>query len=285
MVLSMIYQDLNKKINENGQELQVGTDEAGRGNLIGPIFAGAVVWSPDFKHDKLSLIKDSKKLSSKKREKMSRWIKKNALAWAVASCSAEEIDAEGIGICNFKAMHLALDAVHESLDNNNKFQRVLVDGSHFPPYILSKKTLDKTLKTDEQDDYKVISSSNLVHLVHHVCIPQGDNKYLAIAAASILAKQAQTEWIIDLCDNKDLNKKYNLLKNMGYGTKEHIEGIKDHGYTKWHRRSFKIKSLQPSQEHPVRDKSNNKDLKQSLVFDSLPLGVSLIRQIADDDSS
>jgi ribonuclease HII len=278
MVLSMIYQDLNKKINENGLEIQVGTDEAGRGNLIGPIFAGAVVWSPDFKHDKLLLVKDSKKLSSKKKKDMSIWIKKNALAWAVASCSAEEIDAKGISICNYKAMHLALDKVYESLDNNNKFQRVLVDGSHFPPYIISKKTLDETFKTDEQDDHEVISSVNLVHLVPHVCIPQGDNKYLAIAAASILAKQAQTEWIIDLCDasDNDLNKKYNLLKNMGYGTKAHIQGIKDYGYTKWHRHSFKIKSLQSSE-------NESEDLKQSIGFNSLSSKISLIRSVVDDN--
>jgi ribonuclease HII len=73
----------------------------------------------------------------------------------------------------------------------------------------------------------------------HVCIEGGDNKYCAIAAASILAKTERDKYIQDLCDEyPDLKQKYGIDKNKGYGTKLHIDGIKEHGITKWHRKTY-----------------------------------------------
>ena len=79
----------------------------------------------------------------------------------------------------------------------------------------------------------------MIKQVKNVCVTQGDNKYTCIAAASILAKVARDEYIEELCkDYPKLDVYYNLSKNKGYGTKEHIDGIKKYGITKFHRRTF-----------------------------------------------
>jgi ribonuclease HII len=83
-----------------------------------------------------------------------------------------------------------------------------------------------------------------IHLKNVKSIVKGDSKYYSIAAASILAKEHHDLHIEKLCqDNNELDIKYNILKNMGYGTKKHIDGIKEHGYSTYHRSSFNIKSL------------------------------------------
>lgn len=211
----MFYQNEEKSLNQN--EIQVGVDEAGRGNLFGSIFAGAVILPLSLNPNDVNVmaIKDSKKLSGIKRKRLAQWIKENAVAWNVASCYASEIDANGIEQCNMEVMHKALTEVWKM----QQFDRILVDGARFRPW-------------------------NNKQNIPHVCIPQGDNKYLAIASASILAKEAQCEFIARLCrEHPDIDRKYGLLSNNGYGTRKHIEGIKEYGYTEWHRRSYHIKSL------------------------------------------
>ena len=77
--------------------------------------------------------------------------------------------------------------------------------------------------------------------VSHVCIEGGDNKYTAIAAASILAKVARDQYIADLCEQyPELDEKYGIAKNKGYGSKQHLDGIQNNGITSWHRRTFGI---------------------------------------------
>jgi ribonuclease HII len=189
--------------------IEVGLDEAGRGPLIGRVYVGAVIWPKDLEYE---LIKDSKKMTAKKREIARIWIEENVEYYSVAYSNQKEIDKYNILQATQNAMHAALDDVY----NKKKFDYILVDGNYFREY----KNID------------------------NVCVPKGDTLYYSMAAASILAKTYHDEYIRDLCEkHPELDERYNLLKNMGYGTKAHIEGIKKYGYTKYHRKSFKLKAL------------------------------------------
>ena len=98
---------------------------------------------------------------------------------------------------------------------------LLVDGNDFKPFVIVK--------------------NNSLEQVPHICIEGGDNKYSSIAAASILAKVARDEYIDELCNNHSyLQEKYDLHNNKGYGTKKHMDGIRQYGISEWHRKSFGI---------------------------------------------
>jgi len=198
-------------------EIQVGVDEAGRGSLFGPVFVGAVIWNNDIDNVNVKYIKDSKKLTKKKRNEMRHFIEKNALAWSVSYCDNSVVDEINILNATHKAMHKALTDIYT---NNIKFDRALIDGNCFKPLNING--------TD----------------IEHKCIINGDNTYIQIAAASILAKTHHDEYIDNLCMEHPEYKKYGLITNYGYGTKEHINAIRENGYTDYHRKSFKIKSLQ-----------------------------------------
>ena len=198
-------------------EIQVGVDEAGRGSLFGPVFVGAVIWNNDIDNVNVKYIKDSKKLTKKKRNEMRHFIEKNALAWSVSYCDNSVVDEINILNATHKAMHKALTDIYT---NNIKFDRALIDGNCFKPLNING--------TD----------------IEHKCIINGDNTYIQIAAASILAKTHHDEYIDNLCMEHPEYKKYGLMTNYGYGTKEHINAIRENGYTDHHRKSFKIKSLQ-----------------------------------------
>ena len=124
----------------------------------------------------------------------------------------EEIDRDNILQTTLNGMHKCLDEIDEKVNIEN----ILVDGNHFPPYFSSKQ--DKFLK--------------------HNCIINGDNEYLNIAAASILAKVSRDNYIKDLCEKNEIYNKYHLAKNKGYGTKQHLDAIKEFGITDLHRKSF-----------------------------------------------
>lgn len=204
---------LEKHFNNDTNEIQVGVDEAGRGTLIGPVCAAAVIWNNDIDDKILEYIKDSKKLSKENRNKMRAYIEKNALAWEVEMCDHTVVDDINILNATHKAMHKALKKIY---DNNIKFNRILVDGNKFKPFLTN-------------DGF-----------IQHNCIVQGDAKFIQIAAASILAKTHHDEYIEKICkENPDLCK-YGLLKNQGYGTKEHRIAIKDFGLSKFHRKTFKV---------------------------------------------
>ena len=183
---------------------EAGIDEAGRGSLAGPVTAAAVILEKDFKNKDL---KDSKKLSPKKRLELKKYIEKNALAYSVAFVNSSYIDKNNILNSTFKAMHMSL----EGLDIRPDF--IIVDGNLFKPY--------RDLK------YK--------------CIIKGDQQYKNIAAASILAKTYRDEYMSNLHLKFP---EYDWIKNKGYGTKYHIDMIKKFGRTKYHRKSFQIKSNQ-----------------------------------------
>ena len=200
-------------LNKYSSDYEIGIDEAGRGPLLGRVYAGAVIWGPNTNN--CELISDSKKLSPKKRAIALDWIKSNVLAWGVGWAEANEIDS--INILN--ATKLAMDRAIVNLKNSFNFNK---------DQNISNLIVDGIGWENKFTNYNVKS------------IIKGDNKFLSIAAASIIAKEYHDNYIKQLCaDNPDLNIKYNLEKNMGYGTKKHIEGIKKHGNSKFHRISFK----------------------------------------------
>lgn len=183
----------------------VGVDEAGRGCMLGPVFAGAVIWDPAVPFQE---IKDSKKLSRKKRAEMREYIESNAIAWGVGSADSGEIDDVNILQATYRAMHRALDAVFEKCAAIDRpIKRLLIDGDKFRPY----------------------------KCVSHVCEHSADAKYVNVAAASILAKEHHDEWILNRCTEDDV---YDLCNNRGYGTRSHLDALRRHGLSEQHRVSF-----------------------------------------------
>jgi len=214
---------------ENPETIEFGVDEAGRGPLFGRVYSAAVVLPKDdsFHH---FLMKDSKKFHSKKKIlEVYEYIKQNALAWSVAFSDESTIDSINILQATQQAMHQAISETEKKYmqktnDCCEKKPLLLVDGNYFNPLSRFNKELQK------------------IEVTPHICIEGGDNKYSAIAAASILAKVERDKYIEELCAlHPELVEKYDLANNKGYGTKKHMAGIKEHGITEWHRKSFRLK--------------------------------------------
>jgi len=219
---------LNKHYLEDPTILEIGADEAGRGPLFGRVYAAAVILpkDPATEYD-FSQMKDSKKFHSKKKiTQVAEYIQTNAVAWSVAYEDESVIDKINILQATQSAMHKAIKSCIEiaekkALAGAQSTIQLLIDGNYFN----SITSYDKT--------------RGQIKALPHVCIEGGDNKYAAIAAASILAKVARDTYIEQLCaENPELNEKYGILTNKGYGAKKHMDGIRDHGITIWHRRSF-----------------------------------------------
>ena len=190
--------------------VEAGVDEAGRGPLFGRLYIGSAILPQDdsFNH---SLMRDSKKLSERKRLIAYDYIREYAIDYATYFVESSDIDTDNIYVSTLNGMHRVLDKLLV------KPAHILVDGSSFIPYSLDGKSIP------------------------HICITGGDDKYTAIAAASILAKVERDNYIKDLCkEQPQLDEYYSLLSNKGYGTKLHIDGIKAHGITSHHRKSFGI---------------------------------------------
>lgn len=184
--------------------IEAGCDEAGRGCLAGPVFAAAVIFPAGYSNPVLN---DSKKLSEKKRMELRPIIEKEALAYAVASVSAEEIDKINIHKASYLAMHKALDIL------GVKPEFLIIDGNKFIPY----------------------------GRVPHACIVKGDGKYLSIAAASILAKTYRDEYMDNIAVDFP---EYDWLKNKGYPTVRHREAVLKLGLTPHHRKTFRVSEPQ-----------------------------------------
>ena len=206
---------------QDDQLIEMGIDEAGRGCLWGPIYAAAVIWAPEDEwteeHREIApQIKDSKKLSEKKRDYVATAIQSLALDYGVGSVSAQEIDQNGMSYANRLAFKRAIDASSVIPD------RVIVDGT-------------LTIEKEWIREKGIIESLTIV---------DGDAKYIPIAAASILAKTAHDQWVKDyLATHGDLEEKYNLLSCKGYGTEKHRAGILQYGAEQEHRRLFLRKLL------------------------------------------
>jgi len=203
---------------------EIGIDEVGRGPMFGRVYTAAVILPKKAPFDH-SQMKDSKRFSSKKKiGEVSEYIKKNAIAYAISYESEDVIDKINILQATYSSMHKAVRSIldnHSIVDNDNTM--ILVDGSNFKPFMNFNK------------------SDGTYSQINHKCIEGGDNKYTAIAAASILAKVERDKYIESLCNEyPHLDEKYDLLSNKGYGTKAHMDGIKEHGITAWHRRTYGI---------------------------------------------
>ena len=190
--------------------IEVGIDEAGRGCLMGRVYAGAVILPNEFSDEIYKQIRDSKKLTEKKRYYLKDYIEENAISFGIGFVDEKYIDTHNIYNATMKAMHLALDNLNIRVD------RLLVDGNKFKPYY------------DNYDNYPSYS-----------CIINGDSEYLSIASASILAKCYHDLYIKDLVTTDQIDDKYNWLNNKGYGTKKHLDAINEFGITEYHRKSFK----------------------------------------------
>jgi len=181
-------------------KLEAGTDEAGRGCLAGPVFAAAVILPRNFTHP---FLRDSKMLKSVQKDELYKLIKNVAIDYAIKKVTPKKIDEINILNASILAMHKSLNA----LITRPEF--ILVDGNKFKPY---KK-------------------------IPFECIIKGDDKYFSIAAASVLAKVSRDNYM------KNQSKKYPFYSwetNKGYPTQAHRHGIKTHGITPLHRKSFTL---------------------------------------------
>ncbi len=194
--------------------LEAGIDEAGRGCLWGPLIAGAVLWLPESEwteeHRAVSAqIRDSKKLSPKKRAALRTAIENLAIDYAIGRVEAAEIDELGMTKANCLAFERAVRGL------SVEPERLLVDG------ILSMNTA-----------------------IEQIVEPEMDAKYIPVAAASILAKEVHDEILRGYCEtDARLHERYDLLNCKGYGTAAHRKGITDHGMDAQHRRLFLRKLL------------------------------------------
>lgn len=179
---------------------EIGTDEAGRGCLAGPVTAAAIILRPDFANEVLN---DSKKLSAGNRNLLRPLLEISAISFGVAHVHPNQIDRINILNASILAMHKAID----QLTSQSTF--IIVDGNRFKPY----------------------------RNVPHQCIVKGDCKYMSIAAASVLAKTYRDAYMDELHYEFPM---YNWKQNKGYPTLEHREAIRKYGITKYHRKSFKL---------------------------------------------
>lgn len=196
-----------------GEAVEIGIDEAGRGCFWGPIFAGAVIWPSEDKWtaehlELMPLIKDSKKITEKRRPHIAAKIKELALAWGVGKVDSSEINENGMTWANQEAFRRAI-------------ADCIVSGIQPTLYLI--------------DGILGIPGST----VAYQCIPGGDNMYLPIAAASILAKVGRDKYVEDWSEeHAEIAMRYDLLNNKGYGTAKHRQGLKSHGPNEFHRNKF-----------------------------------------------
>ena len=177
---------------------QAGVDEAGRGPLVGSVFAAAVVLPNEYD---LPGLTDSKKLSERRRDELAVLIKQQALAWCVAAASVEEIDRLNILHATMLAMRRAVHGL-ERLP-----EKVWIDGNRVPP--------DLGCEAE--------------------AVIKGDSKVIQISAASVLSKTARDAEMYALAERYP---QYGFERHKGYGTAEHLAALQRHGALPEHRRSF-----------------------------------------------
>lgn len=180
--------------------IEAGCDEAGRGCYAGPVYAAAVILPKNFKN---KLLDDSKKLTDKQRKELRPIIEKEAIAFAVASVSVEEIDKINILNASILAMQKAIGKLSITPES------LLIDGNRFKKY----------------------------KNIPHQCIIKGDGKFMSIAAASVLAKTYRDDYV-DVLHNDF--PEYDWINNKTYGTLKHRQAIEKYGLTEHHRKSFKL---------------------------------------------
>jgi ribonuclease HII len=213
---------------------EIGIDEAGRGSFWGPIMAGAVIlpseseWTDDQKI-LFHVLRDSKKISPIKREKMAKQLKVLVPLSAIGIVTAAEINEHGIQWSNREAFRRAVLSLPIS---DHTSCRLLIDG------------------TLAIDGWKGIQE----------VIVEGDNQYMAIAAASILAKVEHDRWIQEYClAHPECEDRYHLMSSKGYGTAKHREGIRIYGGHELHRNIY-IQHWLPGAPQRIKKSDKNKCL-------------------------
>lgn len=187
--------------------IEAGCDEAGRGPLAGSVFAAAVILPQDFSNEVLN---DSKQLTEHQRYALREIIEREAVAWAVAEVTAEEIDSINILQASLLGMRRALDGLKITPEH------ILVDGNKWKPYIPEGGLLEIPART----------------------VVKGDATFMSIAAASILAKTYRDDYMLRLHEQYPM---YHWDENKGYPTQAHYEAIRQYGITPYHRKSFNLK--------------------------------------------
>ena len=191
-------------------KVEAGCDEAGRGCLAGSVYAAAVILPDGYQNE---LLNDSKQLTEKRRYELREIIERDAVAWAVGIVTPEEIDKINILNASILAMHRALDQLKV------RPEAIIVDGNRFKKYS------------------PPLFGGGRGEALPHTTIVKGDGKYLAIAAASILAKTYRDDYMNRLAEEYP---QYDWRSNKGYPTKKHREAIRQYGITPYHRKSYNL---------------------------------------------
>lgn len=214
--------------------VEIGVDEAGRGSFWGPIMAGAVILPSEWTDEQRAVflqLRDSKKIAPKKRATLSNQLKQILPHYGIGIVTAEEINKNGITWANKEAFHRAIQESIQKATVEPVGTRVLIDG---------------VLGLDSWEGEQEL-------------IIEGDNQYIAIAAASILAKVAHDEWIHAYCtEHPECNERYDLLKSNGYGTAKHREGIHLYGGHELHRIVY-IANWLPGASHIGKKRGKKED--------------------------
>ena len=191
-------------------KIEAGCDEAGRGCLAGSVYAAAVILPDGYQNE---LLNDSKQLTEKRRYELREIIERDAVAWAVGIVTPEEIDKINILNASILAMHRALDQLKV------RPEAIIVDGNRFKKYS------------------PPLFGGGRGEALPHTTIVKGDGKYLAIAAASILAKTYRDDYMNRLAEEYP---QYDWRSNKGYPTKKHRDAIRQYGITPYHRKSYNL---------------------------------------------
>lgn len=191
-----------------------GVDEVGRGCLYGPVVAAAVVMPPTsaLTDDTWKQIKDSKKVTPKRRKILDSYIRNVATTYGIGVASVEEIDEVNILQATMRAMHRAIEQAHQKVS----IDKLHIDGTYFVPY----------------------KPEGATNHIPYTCIISGDANDIAISAASIIAKEFRDNLISKLVDQYPSHEVYGLKTNMGYGTAKHLQALRTHGATQFHRKTF-----------------------------------------------
>ncbi len=211
---------------QNSNKIEICIDECARGCGFGSTFIGVVVLPIDFAEkanaEKI-IIRDSKKMSAKQREKSFNFIKDHALVYSIVSKDNKRIDEINILQAVMEGMHDGIRNVLEVLNEKDTSNiKILVDGDKFNPFITEDGTQ-----------------------IEHETVVEGDGTYMGIACASILAKHAHDTWIKELVAENPELEEYDIQNNQGYLTAKHLAKIKERNaskkpLTQWHRLSFGI---------------------------------------------
>ena len=219
-----------------GYKVIAGLDEVGRGAFAGPVVAGCVVFAPNYKlqitNSELK-IDDSKKLSSIQREESSVWIRENCLAFGIGKASVTQINKLGIKKATEIAFRRAISEANEIL----RYQDIKLQSSN-----TTEKAHNHLISQYLNIEYLLVDAFNIPRVRNlprnkQKPIIKGDSLSISIAAASIVAKVYRDKIMTNLA-NRSKFKKYQWAANKGYGTKKHIESIRNYGISNHHRKQF-----------------------------------------------